>query len=58
MKKQIQGYEFEIVRDVEEGGFALRFPSLPGCLTCGDTEEEAVRNAEDALKVWLSLRFS
>lgn len=47
-------YRMEIVPDTIEGGFAVRFPELPGCLTCGDTLEEAVRNAEDCKKEWLT----
>ena len=40
-------YRMEIIPDTVEGGFAVRFPELPGCLTCGDTLEEAVRIAAD-----------
>ena len=46
-------YRMEIVPDVEEGGFAVTFPELPGCITCGETLEQAVRNATDAKKAWL-----
>ncbi|OGV72740.1 MAG: hypothetical protein A3K19_02885 [Lentisphaerae bacterium RIFOXYB12_FULL_65_16] len=28
------------------------FPELPGCATAGDTEEEAVQNAKEALALW------
>jgi len=28
------------------------FPELPGCASAGDTEEEAVRNAKEALELW------
>lgn len=28
------------------------FPELPGCATAGDTEEEAVANAREALALW------
>lgn len=28
------------------------FPELPGCATAGDTEEEAIRNAKEALALW------
>ena len=28
------------------------FPELPGCDSAGDTEEEAVRNAKEALDLW------
>ena len=46
-------YQLEIVRDDAEGGFVASYPDLPGCITCGETEEEAVKNALDAKKVWL-----
>jgi predicted RNase H-like HicB family nuclease len=29
------------------------FPDLPGCASAGDTEEEAVANAKEALALWL-----
>lgn len=47
-------YRMEIVPDTVEGGFAVRFPELPGCLTCGDSLEEAVRNAEYCKREWLA----
>ena len=47
-------YRMEIIPDTIEGGFAVRFPELPGCLTCADTMEEAVRNAEDCKRGWLA----
>ena len=46
-------YRMEIIPDTVEGGFAVRFPELSGCLTCGDTLEEAVQNAADCKKEWL-----
>ena len=46
-------YRMEIVPDVEEGGYAVTFPELPGCITCGETLEAAVSNAAEAKKVWL-----
>lgn len=47
-------YRMEIIPDTIEGGFAVKFPELPGCLTCADTMEEAVRNAEDCKREWLA----
>ena len=47
-------YRMEIIPDTIEGGFTVRFPELPGCLTCADTMEEAVRNAEDCKREWLA----
>ncbi len=28
------------------------FPELPGCASAGDTEEEAIANAREALSLW------
>lgn len=38
-----------ILHPAEEGGFNVSVPALDGCFTQGDTEEEAVRNAEEAI---------
>ncbi|MBN8292849.1 type II toxin-antitoxin system HicB family antitoxin [Rhodobacter sp. NTK016B] len=35
------------------GGFVVTFPDLPGCMADGDSVEEAVVNAADALECWL-----
>lgn len=37
----------------EEGGYWVEFPDLPGCLTDGETLEEAFLMAGDALNCWL-----
>ena len=42
-----------LLPDPEDGGFTVEVPSLPGCITEGDTVEEAVRNARDAIACWL-----
>lgn len=46
-------YRMEIIPDSFEGGFVVSFPELPGCLTSGETMEEALENAADAKKAWL-----
>lgn len=46
-------YKMEIVPDIEEGGYVVSFPDLPGCLSEGDTIEEAMHNAEDAKRTWI-----
>lgn len=48
-----QPYKMEIIPDIEEGGFAVSFPELPGCITCGDTMESAIENAIDAKRAWI-----
>ena len=47
-------YRMEIIPDTAEGGYVVRFPELPGCLTCADTLEDAVLNAADCKKEWLT----
>ena len=46
-------YRLEIVPDTVEGGYGARYPELPGCITCADSLEEVVMNAEDAKRAWL-----
>lgn len=46
-------YKMEILPDIAEGGYAVSLPDLPGCLSCGETIEEAVTNAIDAKRAWL-----
>ena len=43
----------EIVEDKDEGGYVASYPELPGCITCGETIENAVTNALDAKKAWI-----
>lgn len=38
----------------ENGGYTVEVPDLPGCLTQGESVEEAVRMAKDAALCWLS----
>lgn len=35
------------------GGFIARVPDLPGCMSDGETPEEAVTNVQDAIAAWL-----
>ena len=46
-------YTMEVIEDPTEGGFFVSFPELPGCITCGQTLENALANALDAKKAWL-----
>jgi len=40
----------------EGGGFLAFFPDLPGCLADGETVQEALENALDALSVWTEVQ--
>lgn len=46
-------YKMEIIPDKDEGGYIAIFPELPGCLTCGDTLQEIIENAQDAKCEWI-----
>jgi len=39
------------------GGFMITFPDLPGCMSDGETEEEALENGRDAFISWVSARI-
>lgn len=45
-------YPARITRQ-RDGEFLVEFPDLPGCLTEGETREEALENAREALSAWL-----
>ena len=34
----------------EGGGYLVEFPRIPGCMSDGDTVEEAIANAREALR--------
>lgn len=36
-----------------DGGFTVLVPALPGCITHGDTFEEAVEMAQDAISLYI-----
>jgi len=38
--------------DPETKRWSAVFPELPGCASAGDTEEEAIANAKEALELW------
>lgn len=38
---------------LEEGAYWVEFPDLPGCFSAGDTPEDAMTNAQEALALYL-----
>lgn len=49
-------YPAVFMPDENVGGYTVRFPDLKGCITEGDTIEEALAMAKDAMGLWLSVR--
>jgi len=56
MGRTFQVIEEEIVfqfEEAEEGGYVVSVPDLPGCVSEGDTFEEALEMIKDAMSGWL-----
>ena len=49
--------KFIVIIDRDEDGmFVVECPSIPGCVSQGKTEQEAVENIKDAIKQCLEVR--
>jgi predicted RNase H-like HicB family nuclease len=42
-----------ILEPSEEGGYTAVVPSLPGCISEGDTRDEALTNIQEAIELYL-----
>lgn len=42
-----------ILEPSEEGGYTVFVPSLPGCISEGETREEALKNILEAIELYL-----
>ena len=40
-----------ILQKEDDGGYVVTVPVLPGCVSQGDTREEALRNIEEAIEL-------
>ncbi len=48
-------FNITIERD-EDGIWIAECPSIPGCISQGDTKDEAIDNIKDAIKICLEVR--
>jgi antitoxin HicB len=39
--------------DSDGGGYLATVPDLPGCMSDGETPEEALKNVQDAIASWI-----
>ncbi|MES2218839.1 MAG: type II toxin-antitoxin system HicB family antitoxin [Pseudomonadota bacterium] len=48
-------YPFNIrqLSNEEGGGYFIEFPDLPGCMSDGETIDEAITNGQDAVDAWI-----
>lgn len=44
-----------IIEPQEEGGYTVYAPSLPGCISQGETKEEALNNIKEAIELYLEV---
>ncbi len=44
-----------ILEPQEEGGFTVTVPALPGCISEGETREEALNNIKEAIKLYIEV---
>jgi len=42
-----------ILEPSDEGGYTVLVPSLPGCISEGETREEALENIQEAIELYL-----
>lgn len=50
-------YEITTLSEEDGGGFLVTYPDLPGCISDGETIEEAIAMGEDAKKSWIETRL-
>ncbi len=42
-----------VLEKQEEGGYTVYVPELPGCISQGETEKEAINNINEAMEIYL-----
>lgn len=42
-----------VMEPSEDGGFTVIVPSLPGCISEGDSKDEALKNIREAIELYL-----
>ena len=45
--------KLNVVKPSDDGGFTAIVPALPGCISEGNTREEAVENIREAIELYL-----
>ncbi len=55
--KKFEDYPFDLrpLSKAEGGGWLISWPDLPGCMSDGETPEEAIENGRDAFLAWISV---
>jgi len=50
-------YKYEIIMywSNEDDAFVAEVPELPGCMAHGSTQEEAIKNINEAMELWIDV---
>lgn len=46
--------KYRVVLEPDEGGYAIWVPALPGCVSQGDTKDEALANIREAIQAYIA----
>ncbi|MCD4823033.1 MAG: type II toxin-antitoxin system HicB family antitoxin [Phycisphaerae bacterium] len=38
----------------QDGGYSAFCPSLPGCMSCGESRDEAIKNLDEAIRGYIA----
>ena len=55
LRKQVMRFSVTLDRD-EDGVWVVECPSIPGCVSQGQTKQEALENIKDAISACLQVR--
>jgi antitoxin HicB len=47
-------YTIILEPDLEEGGYTVTVPALPGCITQGETVEQCIERAREAIEGYIA----
>ncbi|KKP36301.1 hypothetical protein A2483_05800 [Candidatus Peregrinibacteria bacterium RIFOXYC2_FULL_33_13] len=54
MDKKSKKFQYTVVLNPQpEGGYIVTVPALPGCISEGDTQEQALKNIKDAIELYI-----
>lgn len=55
IKKQVSEYVAVFEPDQQAGGYSVTIPALPGCISEGDTFEQALANINEAAQLYVEV---
>ena len=56
-KRKFDDYRFELcpLTEQERGGWLITWPDLPGCMSDGETPEQAIKHGREAFAEWFAI---